>query len=333
MLAAFLYLIEKPRRDQTWRLYLQMPVIWILVGTGMAFLSYIFYSQWTGNPMVASDPTFNYSFWPMRLLPNDQYILGVFPGLVVVTLPLVIFLTLWLFNNGKFIDRTRIFNILGILGLFLIGGLFVSLRIGGTFNLHNMDAFLIFLLVLSVYIYFGALSLDGKKMPIEALTGFPGTLLVVAIILTPVIYNLAFNNDLQAKTTTKNTPDYAELQSAIDNYAVEGKPVLFIDYRHLLAFHEIQAPLYLPYEKVTLMEMAMANKLPYLNEFREKIKAGEFSVIVSSGHDYRFSTAEDTIIYPEENYWSEYVSAPIKKQYQSVYKLGKLQLWVPKAQE
>ena len=44
-------------------------------------------------------------------------------------------------------------SLLLILLIFFAGGIVVSVKIGGGSNLHNMDAFLVFLLVAAVYFY------------------------------------------------------------------------------------------------------------------------------------------------------------------------------------
>jgi len=57
--------------------------------------------------------------------------------------------------------------------------------------------------------------------------------------------------------------------------------VLFLTQRQLLTFREIHVPLVEPYEKVHLMEMAMARNPDYLARFRDDLAAHRFAVVVS----------------------------------------------------
>ena len=58
--------------------------------------------------------------------------------------------------------------------------------------------------------------------------------------------------------------------------------VLFITNRHLLTFHDIEdVPLISDYEKVFLMEMAMAGNQNYLDRFRQDLRRHRFALIVS----------------------------------------------------
>jgi hypothetical protein len=120
-----------------------------------------------------------------------------------------------------------------------------------------------------------------------------------------------------------------QLQSIIQATDTSKGPILFIDDRHLLAYHMIpNVELYMPYEKIELMEMAMANNNPYLNQFWKNIEKQKFSLIVSE----KLQLAKQDINLPwgyENNVWVAGVSDPILRYYQLIYSGPGFAIYIP----
>ena len=84
-----------------------------------------------------------------RLFPNETFAPGILLALLIAVLPLIALLTVWDRERRWRIDRlTR-----GLIALMLTGfcavGLLISVKIGGGSNLHNLDMFLIALLIIT----------------------------------------------------------------------------------------------------------------------------------------------------------------------------------------
>ena len=82
-----------------------------------------------------------------RLLPNDTYRLGILLGIILVSAPLVILLIYLVRTRRWQLDWLRGLVVATPLALFLCVGLVVSVKIGGGSNLHNLDMFIIGLLI------------------------------------------------------------------------------------------------------------------------------------------------------------------------------------------
>ena len=155
MIAAILYLMEVPYRGKTPWSYLLKPALWCIVGTLTAYLSQRVYIALSGIPdsgifytSLASD-----LLW-YRLLPNASYFLGILPGALLASLP--VWLTMYIVIRSRKNDwhPMRLVMILAALLVFFLGGLMVSLKIGGGANLHNMDAYFSMLLIVFAYLVF-----------------------------------------------------------------------------------------------------------------------------------------------------------------------------------
>lgn len=151
MLAAALYFLEVPVEKKGWP-YLLKPALWFVVSTAIAFLSMQIYIAFSGIP----DPNNFYTslsssiLWD-RLWPNASYSLGVLPGIVIFSTPfwLVLFFGWRKIRAG---ERPRVVLLLVALLTLFVGGIVVSLKIGGGADIHNMDAYVVLLLVISAYL-------------------------------------------------------------------------------------------------------------------------------------------------------------------------------------
>lgn len=340
LLAATLFFLEQSlqveeKKARSLFLYLIYPALWFIVGTASAFLSQIAYAVLSGNPIEQFSSSFSSDLLWYRLFPSATYPLGVLTGALLVCIPILFLIGYKLLPIRHFIHPLRIAGIATILFVLFSGGLVVSVKIGGGSNLHNLDAFLGILLVVSGYVYFGRVaiesnlaisyqSLEDRSLIYRILLTIS---LVVPVILTvsqPAGYRLPNNKVVQESIMT--------IQEEIDQVANNGQEVLFISERQLLMFNTVSGVSIVPdYEKVFLMEMAMANNSNYLNEFYDDLRNQRYALIVSE--PLKIIYQDRTNSFGEENNaWVKRVAEPILCYYEPIttIKPVRTELLVPK---
>jgi hypothetical protein len=374
LLAACLYLLEHPfkgraqtRLASNWRAmlqYLYQPILYVIIGTATAFASQAAYIWWSGNPAEEFTTSFMSDLLWYRLLPNPTYPPGILLGVLLVSLPLILLaLEKMISKRGglpvwRYYHPFRWLGLAGALLVLLVGGIIVSVKIGGGSNLHNMDAYLVLLLVISAYLYFGiavpdpqtsadTLSNSSQLPPQNSFAGpdrsnphedrQTSRLLHQSGLFMAVLIPIAFT--LVSRTPTPPPPDAKDVAkslnkvvSLVQETSQEGGEVLFISNRHLLTFHYVEGVALIPdYERVFLMEMAMAGNPDYLQKFREELKNQRFALIVSEPL-YTRRKDESEIFGEENNAWVKQVSQYILRYYkeEELARQVHIQLLVPK---
>ena len=156
LLAVSIYLLEEPVKNQNWIIYLKKPAIWAVSGFVIAYLSNRIYALLSGNDVSQFSSSFSsYMIWS-RLLPNNTYPPGIILAFLLVSLPVTILAWLTIRNNGWrfYWHWVRVLGITAILAIFALGGIIVSVKIGGGGDLHNLDAYLVFFALISSYLIF-----------------------------------------------------------------------------------------------------------------------------------------------------------------------------------
>lgn len=317
-LAAMLYLLEaRPERGKSvlsWH-YLWQPALFTAGGVLVALGTYALY---IANSGVADKGQFGSSFtsellWG-RLWPNATFVLGILPGILLVSAPVFIILWLRLGQKDAGLGFWRSIGIAVLLLIFFVGGLVVSVKIGGGTNLHNMDAYLVLLLVLGVAFAFGTYtpsmgkSLAAFKIP---------PILLAALLLMPVLLAVFSGQPLQLPAQQISDEVLAQIQAAADEALAQGGEVLFISQRHLLTFHLVEnVPLVHEYEKLFLMEMAISHNDAYLNQFAEDIDQQRFTLIVTDPLFNKITDTREDVLAPENNAWVRNVGRPILCAYE-----------------
>ncbi len=315
-LAALLYLFEVAwqAKQPAWR-YLQRPVLLGAAGLAVAAAAYAIY---IANSGVADPGQFGSAFtsdllW-QRLWPSQQFPLGVLPGILLVSLPL--FLILFLRSRQAhvalgFLRSAIIFIIVSVL---FAGGLVVSVKIGGGTNLHNLDAFMVFLWVVAAYMLTAGYAPQRGK---PALLTVPAwlTTLVVSI---PVLFAVYSGGPLNLPEARVADAALADIQQLVAEHVAKGEEVLFISQRHLLTFHMVDAPLVHEYEKLFLMEMAISGNQPYLERFWDNLEDHRFALIITDPlHEYFYTESQDDLA-AENNAWVQHVSVPTLCAYETL---------------
>jgi hypothetical protein len=151
LLAAIFFLIETPYNDDFFQ-YVKKPLMFLFIGITFGFISQVAYIPLSGNDNLQLFTTsFTSDLLWYRLLPNSSFSVGILPGILIITLPIGIYVVKNLFNQKLHIIRKLGF--LAILMVLFLGGLVVSVKIGGGSNLHNFDAFLIMVVIIALIIY------------------------------------------------------------------------------------------------------------------------------------------------------------------------------------
>jgi hypothetical protein len=324
-LAAVLYLLDTEWSDlpRASGKALVWPAAWVLAGGAIALATNTAYVRFSGNPPAEFASSLTSDLLWYRLLPSATYPPGVLTGIALVSAPLA-----WIlvdrFRRAEWRPSTwPLPGLALVLGVFLAGGLVVSTKIGGGGNLHNLDAYLLFLLVIGGTMALGRAAGQGDR----SITGavrlaywlalfFPALLAASAVSPFP---RLDFPGGVSAVET---------LRGAAQQTAAQGHEVLFLHQRQLQTFGLVEdVPLVPEYEKVYLMEMAMANNQAYLQRFYADLHAARFGLIVSDplnenlqGRSHAFGEENDV--------WAARVAGPLLDTYQPLLKLEGFGIWL-----
>ncbi len=327
MLAIAIYLIETPqsRARSLWR-YLTQPALWAAAGVAVAYVAQQVYIRISGNDPSLFRSSFSSDLLWYRLFPSPTYPPGILPMTIAVALPLLVLLG-WALLRLR-LSWVRSLGLLGMLVVLLGGGVVVSVKIGGGSNLHNMDAFLVLLLVCATWVAFGHAAPEQREAkPVR----IHWALIALAAVLPfyPLlreVHPFAQVNQLLSKDDAK------EVSVRVQQVEAQGGKVLFIWQKQLVTYGQASDPnLESRYETVDLMEMAMANNPAYMNGFYDDLKNHRFALIVSGVQNLIHKDADST--FPEENnVWVERVSAPLLQYYSSskVLPYSGIQLLTPK---
>jgi hypothetical protein len=334
MLALAIYLLEKPvdSENNLWD-YLKTPVLWVVTGIGMAFISQFLYIIWSGNGANIAEFTTSFSsdlLW-YRLLPNTTNSLGILAGIIIFTFPLV-WVIYW--SLRRYNSDFHLLRLLGLGGMLLVlfaGGIVVSTKIGGGNDLHNLDSFRILLALISASLLFDRVSREqnGSARGSMAASWFwpVSSILILVIFSAPAVLTRSALPDMKLATG-----DLQELQTALREAKAGNKTILFISQRQLLALGLVNAPLAPDYELIELTEMAMAGNQDYLTRFYSDMQQDSYGIIVADintlnhqPRDYPFAE--------ENNLWVDKVYAPLVCNYQPevILKNAGVQVMIPRS--
>ena len=264
-----------------------------------------------------------------RLLPNATFPPGILLGVVLVTAPLIILLIYLIRTRRWQLDWLRGLVVAGPLVLFLAVGLVVSVKIGGGSNLHNLDMFLIGLLLAAALAWraggFRALAhLDKEPLWVQSLM----VVMMLVFAYQPLLG--AGPIELPAEVIVKRA--LSGIREQVELAAQDGE-VLFMDQRQLLTFGYVpKIPLVDDYEKKLMMDTAMSGDADYFKSLYKDLARHRFSLIVSEPLHTRVHESEYQFG-DENNAWVKWVAGPILCYYKPLktYKEVKVQLLVPRA--
>ena len=332
-LAALLYVLETPQgKKPIWK-YLLPPGVYILAGTATAVLVYLGYVQGSGNPTSDFGTSFSSILIWERLWPNASFKLGIIPGIILVSLPLVAMASARLIRSRGAWRPARLAAIAGILLVFLLGGSIVSLKIGGGNNLHNLDAFLLLLLVASSMILAERFLPDAPRaaLPVRWAPAW-----LALVVLIPTAFALFTIQPHAQPTQASTTAALNYIQGAISRANQKGQSVLFMSERQLLAFHQVPDVKIVPeYERVVIAEMAMAENKTYIDQYQADIQAKKFDLILVEPLRIEYLDTNQYLFAQENNHFVDYIFSPIAENYHAdrIFKDVGVAVMVPNADE
>jgi hypothetical protein len=309
-----LYFLECPwdKTRQGWK-YILQPLLW---GTGLvsATISYLVYINVSGNLTSKFGSSFTSDLLWNRLWPNSTFQLGILFGVVVASVPLwfVIFFRLrrtLIYRNG-----IKWFAYAGMALTLFLGGLIVSVKIGGGSNLHNMDAYFVLLMTGTSYLFWGKDVYDQEPSESNRKTALPLWVISLAIFI-PILLTVREGWVISKPDPIQDSLDLHKLSQLVADTAEDGGDVLFIAERQLQVFDLIpDIPFIADYEKLELMEMAMSGNSVYLDRFYEDVSNQRFALIISDPIRFDFKDNADAFS-EEHNVWVEKVVLPLLKYY------------------
>ena len=333
MIAAVLYFMEVPYGGKNiWR-YLLKPALWFVIGTLTAFLAQRVYIALSGIPDSGIFYTSLASnlLW-YRLWPNASYFLGILPGALLASLPIWIAMAVIIRSRQSDWHPVRLAFILAALLVLFVGGLVVSLKIGGGANLHNMDAYFSLLLIVFAYLVFARYQPErgGMAQPVPL-----HWLLVIALIIMPAWSYLQFNIGLRMGDAPRTQQVLRSLQGYVDQANAQSGEILFITQRHLVSMHMLDHVTLVPeYEREDLMEIAMANDIRHIETFRKDMEDHRFALIVVDPLNYNILSKQRSFS-EENNVWVTRIMKHILCNYQQeiVFPADDIALYVPQQGE
>ncbi|MCI0551958.1 MAG: hypothetical protein L0287_13480 [Anaerolineae bacterium] len=316
MFAAVLYFLEVPVNGKNIWSYLLKPALWFVVGTVTAYASMQIYIAFSGIPdpenffTSLSSPLLWY-----RLLPNESYALGILPAATFVSLPM------WIVLYAQFRSRRadwhplRLFFILAALLALFLGGLVVSLKIGGGADLHNLDAYFTMLLIVFSYLVFARYTPESTQQnrTAEFIPLNWGN--VMSVIVIPILFLTQSNIGFKTYDPSRTDAVLQSLQEHVDEVNASGGEILFIIQRHLISMGMLDDVTLVPeYEREELMEMAMSNNEEFLAIFKQDMESQRFDLIVVDPLTFKI-LARRRAFSEENNVWVRGIMRPILCNY------------------
>ncbi|KPL80055.1 hypothetical protein ADN00_01935 [Ornatilinea apprima] len=264
-----------------------------------------------------------------RLFPNPTNPLGIVPWLLLAAGPLLALMVWFALKKGWARHWLQRLAALGVLGAFLGVGLVISVKIGGGSNLHNVDMFLICVLILAGLAW--EAGLGGWLREQAGKSGWARVLLALVVLVpavTPVVQIETFGFPPRAETEQA----VSEIRGHVQERKQMGE-VLFMDQRQLLTFGYMGEGVTLvpDYEKKVLMEMAMTSNAEYFDTFYRDLATRRFSLIIAEpisvtyrGEEHQYGNENDA--------WTDWVAIPVLCYYDPVvtYKPSGATLFFPR---
>jgi len=316
-LTGTLYFFEMPwsEKETIWQ-YLRRPLTWGLSGLVSASFAYFAYILISGNVVNKFGSSFTSDLLWYRLWPNSTYQAGILFAIIIVSFPCWLTVSKRLQALNKTWPSIIMMLIGGMIAVLFVGGLIVSVKIGGGSNLHNMDAYLVFLMIVTIYLLW-AQDKSGPSFFKAIGRGKFSAIIFAAIIITPILITFAGRVKLPSHDKAKVNTDLVTLQELLDQTVAQGGEVLFISQRQLQVFNLIEGvPFISDYENIELMEMAMAGNTMYLNRFYQDLEDQRFSLIISDPVN-TVHKDKNQAFNEENNAWVAHVAAPLLMHYQT----------------
>lgn len=318
IIAAIYYILSQSKKTSTLWNYFFWPGIWGLVNLAISIPVYFWSLHKAGQPSFLN-PDLDYGFFTSKLWPNNGYSPGLIAGILITLTPLLILILRFVWINRRAIHPSRVASLLIILAILASGSTLISLRTGGGYDLHNYDTCLLVIFILGIRMGMQDVQPDKDLQMTSPMLVNP--YIISSLLIVPLLFSIW---SVKPKTPfdRKAAGDaiYNVNLAIKENAITSGERVLFIDHRALVIFGETPPlSIFSAYEKIELMEMAMAQNTKYFQQFDEDLKLHKFDVLITPFlWEWQYKTGENPFWY-ESNSWSTYVVAPILQYYEPVY--------------
>jgi len=264
-------------------------------------------------PDIAASATRQPLLWE-RLFPNSTYSPGILLGIVWAALPIIVLLIVLAIKKVWRPNGLQAIAVFIVSAAFFAVGLTASVKIGGGSNLHNLDMFLI-TLVITAAVALTNFWPRGKDTPSA---GFWVSALLALVMVFPLTYALRPSEKPQLSDAIAVEESLTVIRKEIGD-TTPSEEILFIDHRQLLTFSFVpQVQLVDEYEKKKLMDKAMRADAEYFEPFYEDIRDRRFALIINEplnlvirGEDYAFGDENDAYV--------RWVTLPLTCSYEPVY--------------
>ncbi|HEY3473014.1 MAG TPA: hypothetical protein VGK56_00310, partial [Anaerolineales bacterium] len=268
-----------------------------------------------------------------RLLPNDTLGPGVLLLALRYTLPLWILLAWWMFSPRSKLDWIQKAALAGALLGFFAVGLVISTKIGGGGDLHNLDMFLVTLLVVVVlWLMFVDVNSAQFKWPSWAMALICFLIFLVIYPFLPLHPGSDYHPRLELPNENRVSEAFYNVRTEVEKYARSGE-VLFMDHRQLLTFGYLPGVPFVPeYEKKFMMDQAMANNAVYFQSYYQDLADQRFALIVTEPLRTKRREELGGPFSEENDAWVIWVSNPTLCFYEPLYlsREVNVELLVPK---
>jgi hypothetical protein len=307
--------------------YLLPPALWTITGGVIGLGTQTWYVNNSGLSPELLQGAFSQELLWYRLWPNLSYPLGILFAIGLVSGPFFAFILSSMSKRKQRWHPLRLLGLAAILLVLFLGGVVISVKIGGGTNLHNLDAYLTILLLIGVYIFFGRfVDLKGEGKSIR-----PEGFLLSLIVIIPAIFAVMFGGPLADLEFAMAEKTLSRLKSYVAEANKEDGEILFVSQRHLITFGLIEdVDLVHDYEQMILMEMAMAGNQVYLDLLREDLESHRFSLIVHGRLPRRLKDKAEFSLAEENNVYFERVASMMTCNYEIIEKLPGIDVLVPK---
>jgi len=259
-----------------------------------------------------------------RLFPNATLKLGILLNLLFAVGPLIGLLTVCLRRRWITWHVLTHSAIWGALAASLAVGLVISVKMGGGSNLHNLDLFLLTLLLVAGHAL--APFLGARLRSLEHGSGAVWALGSAAVVI-PVFFVVVQGSYIRLPKDEVVRSSLEQIHQATRLAAQEGE-VLFFDQRQLFTFGQLMGvPLSMDYEMKDVMNQAMAGNTPFFERLRVDLARGRYRMIVAPpqtvvwhGKGHPFGEEDDA--------WVSHVTLLLLEFYEPVQKFDEVGLWL-----
>ena len=221
-------------------------------------------------------------------------------------------------------------------------GIFVSMKIGGGADIHNMDVFSVPLLIIFAYLFTHSHTPESASPSV-----FPHlrwgrcpfknplthSFFLALLVIIPAWFGMRASAGLWQYNPAQAQATLTELQRRVDKSPGE---TLFIAQRHLVSMHMLKGVTLIPqYEREDLMELAMSRNTTALDAgFYADLKAHRFAMIVVDPLRINY-LGSNYAMGEENNAWTRYIIKPILCSYQqdAVFPADRIAIYIPQVGE